>query len=321
VRSRSFATLSLVAVSALALAGCAGAADTETTPTGSPAADDLCAVAAPSGAQSDAVTVEGPEGSAPTAAFDAPLEIAEVQRTVVSEGDGDALEAGDLVSYALTALDATTGEELGSLGYAEGELLPQPITTDSVLAQFFGCAPVGSRVVTTLPANDANGSPAAVYVLDLLSVTPSTAWGEDQEVPDGLPTVELDDEGAPTITIPGADAPTDLQLATLKQGDGPVVEPGDTVLVQYRGVRWSDGEEFDSTWSRGGVPTSFPTTGVVDGFRQALEGQTVGSQVLAVIPPALGYGSAEGNELQNETLVFVIDILATQHPAEDAPQQ
>jgi FKBP-type peptidyl-prolyl cis-trans isomerase len=86
------------------------------------------------------------------------------------------------------------------------------------------------------------------------------------------------------------------------------------VLVQYTGVRWSNGETFDSTWDKGGVPTSFSTTGVVTGFQKALEGQTVGSQVLVVMPPAEGYGEGEINstDLKGETLVFVVDILGAQ---------
>lgn len=75
----------------------------------------------------------------------------------------------------------------------------------------------------------------------------------------------------------------------LKQGDGPTVASGDFVIVQYRGVTWADGKEFDSSWKRG-APAQFQTTGVVTGFKKALEGQKVGSQVLVVIPPAEGYG-------------------------------
>lgn len=317
VRTRPLYALSVAATAALLLTACStGDAAPDPTSTGA-AGGDLCAAAAPSGAASDAVTVEGAEGSAPTATFESPLEVEEVQRTVVTEGEGDPIEAGDYIAYALTALDATTGEELGNLGYAEGEVLPSAITAESVLGSFFGCATVGSRIVTTLPASEQNPSPA-VYVLDLLGVTPLAASGEEQPAPAGLPAVELDEDGAPTITLPETDAPTDVQLGTLKAGDGPVVQPGDTVLVQYRGVKWSDGEEFDSSWSRG-EPASFSTSGVVDGFRQALEGQAVGSQVIVVVPPAAGYGTSEGHELQNETLVFVVDILATQHPA-TAPQ-
>jgi peptidylprolyl isomerase len=124
----------------------------------------------------------------------------------------------------------------------------------------------------------------------------------------------LADNGAPTITLPGGDAPTETTLETLKKGDGYTVQSGDTVLVQYTGVRWSDGETFDSTWDKGGVPTSFSTTGVVAGFQKALEGQTVGSQVLVVIPPKDGYGEGDinANDLKGETLVFVVDIIGAQ---------
>ncbi|MCU1424459.1 MAG: peptidylprolyl isomerase, partial [Microbacteriaceae bacterium] len=57
---------------------------------------------------------------------------------------------------------------------------------------------------------------------------------------------------------------------------------------------------------------TFNTAEVIPGFTQAIEGQTVGSQVLVVIPPAMAYGDVgEGNtnELAGETLVFTIDIL------------
>lgn len=315
VRVRPIAALSAAAVAALLLTACSGGGDATPSSSASAAAD-LCGAAAPSGAASEAVTVEGDPGTAPTSAtFTAPLEVPDVERTVLAEGDGEAIGEGELISYGLSAYDATSGELLGSLGYGEGELLPQAVTAASPLGQFFGCATVGSRVVTTLPENAQNGTPAAVYVLDLLSTTPTVAWGAEQAPVEGLPTVELAENGEPTITVPDTEAPTDVQLATLKLGDGPVVQPADSVLLQYRGVKWSDGEEFDSTWSKGGDPTSLATNQVVDGFRQALEGHTVGSQVLVVVPPAFGYGAQEGHELQDETLVFVVDILATQHPA------
>ncbi|NKF33004.1 hypothetical protein HER21_42010, partial [Pseudomonas sp. BGM005] len=93
--------------------------------------------------------------------------------------------------------------------------------------------------------------------------------------------------------------------------DGPVVASGDLVTVQYRGVKWSDGSEFDSSWSRDAAPAQFPTTGVVTGFKAALEGQKVGSQVIVTMPPRDGYGEGEINEndLVGESLVFVVDIL------------
>tara|TARA_B100000519_G_scaffold127482_1_gene109982 strand:+ start:3246 stop:4217 length:972 start_codon:yes stop_codon:yes gene_type:complete len=305
VRNRSLFAVSAVAVAAILLAGC-GTSDPE--PDAS--ADALCAAAAPSGSASEAVTVEGETGEESTATFEFPLEVGELQSSVVTEGEGDPVESGDLVSYALTAYSAETGEELGTLGYEGAEILPAQISADNPIGQIVGCATPGTRVVAAFPASDTNG--AEVYVFDLLSVVPDAAWGEEQEPVEGMPDVTLDDDGAPTVTIPDAEAPTEVEIAELKVGDGATVESGDTVLVHYAGVKWSDGEVFDSSWDRD-TPATFTTTGVVAGFQQALEGQTVGSQVLVVIPPEFGYGDSEGNELQDETLVFVVDILGTQH--------
>jgi hypothetical protein len=305
------ATLSVAAAAALLLAGCsASGPDAGGTASPSASATDLCSVAAPSGDASDAVTVDGTVGTESTATFAFPLDITELQRTVLTEGSGDPVQSGQLVSYALTAFSADTGEKLGSVGYAEGEVLPTQLSADNVLGQVIGCATPGTRLVATFPATDS--AAGEVYVFDFLKTVPDAAWGAEQPPVAGMPTVELDDSGAPTITVPDTDAPTAVQLADLKVGDGPVVASGDTVLVQYTGVKWSDGSVFDSSWDKG-APVSFQTTGVVEGFKQALEGQKVGSQVLVVVPPEFGYGASEGNELQKETLVFVVDILGVQH--------
>lgn len=312
VRIRPLAVLSAAALSAVILAGCSGSAAPSASPTATDAAVDLCSAAAPSGAASEAVTVEGEVGQESTATFTAPLDITELQTTVIAEGSGDPVAAGDFISYALTAFSADTGEKLGTIGYGDSPVLPAQISGDNPLGQVLGCATPGTRVVATFPPSDPNAG--EVYVFDLLSVVPTAAWGVEQTPTAGLPTVTLADDGAPTIDLPGGDAPTDLQLEVLKKGDGATVGTGDTVLVQYTGVKWSDGSVFDSSWEKG-APTSFTTTGVVPGFQQALEGQTVGSQVLVVIPPALGYGEGEINDtdLKGETLVFVVDILGVQH--------
>ena len=96
----------------------------------------------------------------------------------------------------------------------------------------------------------------------------------------------------------------------LKKGTGATVASGDTVTVQYQGVNWRTGKVFDQSWGR--AVAQFPTTGVVKGFATGMVGQTVGPQVVVVIPPADGYGS-KGNSQAGikgtDTLVFVIDIL------------
>jgi peptidylprolyl isomerase len=306
VRVRPIAALSIAVAAAFVLAGCSGSGEPDATTT--TAAASLCDSAATSGEASEAVQVTGDVGQQPTATFTAPLEFDELESTVVTEGTGDKISDGDFVEYAVSAFDPATGS------YAGGqEFNVTSIVANTVLGGALGCAPIGTRVVATLPAT--SSASAAVYVIDLLGTVPGAAWGEEQAPVDGFPTVSLDDDGAPTVTLPDGDAPTEVQIETLKQGDGATVGAGDWVAVQYSGVKWSDGSVFDSSWDRG-APSAFQTTGVVPGFQQALEGATVGSQILVVIPPEFGYGTdtSSSSGLGGETLVFVIDVLDT-HPA------
>ena len=315
MRLRPLAALSAVALSAILLAGCSGGGGGDASPSASAsAAADLCSSAAPSGAVSDGITVTGDFGTVPTVDFTKPIDTTDLtlQRTVQTTGTGAAIAAGDFVNYAATILDGATGSVLSQSGYTPGEIMPEQISPSN-LGQIFGCATVGSRL-TLATATGNETTPSVVYVIDVLGITPTAAWGEEQAPVAGMPTVSLGDGGAPAITIPeGQTPPTETQVATLKKGDGPVVQAGNQVLLQYTGVRWSNGETFDSTWDKGGVPTSFATNKVVAGFQKALEGQTVGSQVLVTMTPADGYGEGDINttDLKGETLVFVIDILGT----------
>ena len=123
-----------------------------------------------------------------------------------------------------------------------------------------------------------------------------------------MPTDVRAPDGRPGVIIPDAAAPDELVVQTLIEGDGEVVEAGDTVRVHYTGLTWADREVFDSTWET--TPAALSLDEVVPGFSAALEGQTVGSQVLAGIPPDQGYGDqASGAIPAGSTLVFVIDIL------------
>ena len=318
MRVRPLAALSVAVAAVLALSGCAGSPDTEAT-TATPAALDLCADVAPSGDASDAIQVSGEVGVEPTVSFTTPIEVEEMQRTVVVEGTGDTVAEGDYVTYAVAAYDAQTGELLESAGFSGSELAPAPIVAGSVLGAAFGCAPVGTRVAAVTAANASAAS--AVYVIDLLAAVPADEYVAPVDETcqpvapaDGaaFPSVTWKDD-EPTVTVPAADPPTEVTLQVLSEGDGEVVEAGDSVTVDYQGVKWSDGTIFDSSWERGS-PATFVTTGVVAGFGNALIGQKVGSQLLVAIPPACGYGGS-AHELAQETLVFVITIEGTEHPA------
>lgn len=322
MRKRPLILLSTVAAATLLLAGCSGESAPESSSTPSPDTASSCLADLASGAGSDAVTVEGTDAEAKVT-VPAGTEITEPERSVIVEGDGDEVLPGDLVSLRYQLVDATTNEVLSSSERGPDGILsallaeqqqqisdPTQSTVFTVAAE---CLPIGSSVVLTLPASQEGLNPSVLYV-QTIEKLPTTASGTDVEPEAGMPTVELDADGAPTITLPDGDAPTETKVAVLKQGDGATVAEGDLVTVQYRGIKWSDGEEFDSSWSRGAAPSQFPTTGVVTGFKKALEGQKVGSQVIVTMPPSDAYGASEGNELQNESLVFVVDILATTPP-------
>jgi len=322
VRIRPLIALSAVAVTGLLLAGCTGGPDEPDatgTSTSAPGAD--CVLDAPSGADSDAI---GVSGDAPEFTVTVPEGLAfdDIQRTVVSEGSGRELATGDFVSGAYTVVDATSGDVLvasSTLSADDSGFVPMVLDPNSysIFVAALECLPLGSTVAMTIPGSAfGEGGTPIVVVASSTEELGTRADGAQQQPADGMPTVELADDGAPTITLLGGEPPADVELTDLKLGDGPVVESGDTVFVQYTGVKWSDGSVFDSSWDRG-YPSAFATTGVVEGFQQALEGQTVGSQVLVVIPPAFGYGEGEINDsdLTGETLVFVVDILGVERAA------
>jgi peptidylprolyl isomerase len=185
---------------------------------------------------------------------------------------------------------------------------------------------VGSRVVMVVPPRDgfgrqgdpqANimGSDTLIFVFDLLSAVPehSDMTGQPFQAGPGLPDVTWTAHG-PSITVPkAARPPAKLVRDVLVRGHGRPVQNGDTVVVQDTGVVWRTGTVFDSSWARG-FPESFVLGSgqVIPGWESGLGGLPVGSRVLLVLPPSLGYGQA-GNPPDvgaHDTLVFVIDILA-----------
>lgn len=115
----------------------------------------------------------------------------------------------------------------------------------------------------------------------------------------------------PQITAGRPPKPTKLVSKDLVVGTGQVATASATVSVQYVGVNYDDGKEFDSSWASGGKPVDFPLSGVIPGFSQGIVGMKVGGRRELVIPPDLGYGaSGNGPVGPNETLVFVIDLVA-----------
>ncbi|WP_073947485.1 FKBP-type peptidyl-prolyl cis-trans isomerase [Streptomyces kebangsaanensis] len=185
----------------------------------------------------------------------------------------------------------------------------------------------GSRVEMSVPPTWAygtegnaqagiKGTDTLVFVVDVQDAFNSKSSAKGRVVPQNnadLPKVGTNTDGAaPSITVPKAAAPKKLVADYVIEGDGPVVKAENTVLVQYKGVLWDGGKEFDSTYKRDAL-TSFSLQQVVKGWAEGLTGKKVGSRVLVVVPPALGYGDnpPPGSDIKKDsTLVFSVDILA-----------
>ena len=103
--------------------------------------------------------------------------------------------------------------------------------------------------------------------------------------------------------------PSGLQYIVIKAGNGKKPTDADTVECQYRGTL-IDGTEFDSSYKRG-EPASFPVTGVIPGWTEALKLMPVGSKWQLFVPSSLGYGEHGAGPTigPNSTLIFEVELL------------
>lgn len=128
----------------------------------------------------------------------------------------------------------------------------------------------------------------------------------------------------PVVEIPD-ELPTELVRTVLDEGTGDPAVVGDTLIVDYVGVRSVDGVEFDNSYDRTPFPITLGAGSVIQGWEDGLLGAKQGERVQLDIPSELGYGEAARSEVirENEDLTFVIDVLALVTAADpaDAPTE
>ena len=253
------------------------------------------------------VMVTGASGARPTITYVTPLAVTETVHRVVVPGTGDELVDGRpvLVDFWLEdARDARVVKE----SYSSSPT-PRMLTVESLGKELYDTLHgqrVGARLLQISPAP---GSGAANYpTVTVLDVLPTHASGAAVSPRDGLPAVTFAADGSPAITASVGAPPTELVTQPLLRGTGAQVAEGDIVTVQYSGFAWTSGQPFDSTWTNGS-PVSFALASV-PAWATVVE-QPVGSRVLLVVPPTYPLGATQSQELAGQTIVFVIDILAT----------
>ena len=271
----------------------------------------------------DKITVTGGYGKEPKVKVASPWAIDKTRAKVLEPGKGPVVGEGQSVEVNYYGVNGRTGkkfDESFSTGQPVAFSLAQvvPGFSKGLVGQH-----KGSRVLVAMPGQDGydpmGGNPQAgievgdtlIFVVDLVDV--QLAGPEGSAVPPkaGLPTV-TDKGGKPEVTIPESAPPTTLQVQPLIKGKGKKVGANDAITFNYLWVRWSDGKVLEETYS--GKSATAELSGLLPGMVKGLTGQTVGSRMLLVIPPADGYpdGNATPSLKPGETLVIVVDLLFTQ---------
>lgn len=262
------------------------------------------------------ITATGTLGEKPKVSFKAPKTVDNNSYAVLQEGNGATIADGDRLCSQGIAISVKDGSELASTWEKNTPDCSTVVTSDTSQMtenyyKIFKSLKLNSTVA--FGVNDSNSSGTSyLMVLTLVSKSKALkkATGEKvADIPADLPKVTLAKDGKPSIDMNGYKGSDSLISQDLIKGKGAVVKDTQSVVAHYTG--WLlDGTQFDSSWDRG-QSSAFSLDSVIKGWKQGLAGHTVGSQVLLVVPPSLGYGNKDQEKIPaNSTLVFVVDILA-----------
>ncbi|HSC20602.1 MAG TPA: FKBP-type peptidyl-prolyl cis-trans isomerase [Solirubrobacterales bacterium] len=252
------------------------------------------------------------------------------------EGIGHMAYPGSKVTIQYVAVDYKTGKKLGKSSWEQGKPLTFTIGKGEVmegLEQGVEGMEVADRREMVIPPELNTGPevpagiPPNTRVIILADMLRVQGGGEEEpaekepaeEKPSKksgggeLSKAEASKIKKPKVTVPSGPPPKKLVIKDLKKGKGPTAEAGDEVLVQYVGVDYKNGKEFDSSWSRNEpFPFTLGSNSVIPGWEQGVEGMKLGGRRELIIPPELAYGPSGSPPAigPNETLIFVIDLLA-----------
>jgi peptidylprolyl isomerase len=182
------------------------------------------------------------------------------------------------------------------------------LATLALLALIAGCGSSGSSTITVGNESDVNSVPHVAGEKTTSTPSPNTPPTASAKTPTSGPLATK-----PAVTVPTGAAPKTLVVKELIKGTGPEAKAGEPVTVNYVGVLYRGGKEFDSSWKRS-EPFAF-TLGkgqVIKGWDQGVAGMKVGGRRELIIPSELAYGKTGSPPTipANAPLVFVVDLLA-----------
>ncbi|HEY1639797.1 MAG TPA: FKBP-type peptidyl-prolyl cis-trans isomerase [Streptosporangiaceae bacterium] len=160
-----------------------------------------------------------------------------------------------------------------------------------------------------------------VAALTMAGCGSSGSSGSSASSPDSNVKVTGSFGKAPSVTIPAQKAGAKLDITTPIQGSGPVLKTGDDVLANLAIYVWSGKTHklLDSTFTS--IPQILPSQIGLKGLATAMKGKKIGSRVVAVVPPADGYGSQGNSQIGvkgTDTTVWVIDLIKPFSPTQSA---
>jgi FKBP-type peptidyl-prolyl cis-trans isomerase len=194
----------------------------------------------------------------------------------------------------------------------------------ALIGAFVGVAVIIAAMVGLTVAGGSEGDDASGVAAEPVATTPAPAATTPAAAPS--PTSATADAGFPSLpagadpalakkptTRAGSGSVTKLTVKSLVKGKGATARAGQAITVNYVGVRYETGEEFDASWNRS-EPFTFQlgAGNIIPGFEQGLIGVTVGSRVQLDIPANLAYGDNPSNGAPAGPLRFIVDVLAVQ---------
>lgn len=308
------AVIPVIALTAVALVGCAPAAGT--------ANSFGCTPVSTSGPIADAVSVSGEFGVDPQIEAPSAMNVTAQERDVLIAGDGPQIVSpSQVVSLSYSLVRTTDGASAPAqpVGPAVVANLAQAVPT---LDEQLLCAREGDRILASLPASALDPAVAAqnglgpnegyLMAIDVTKVFPDRPQGTEVfNSAWGLPSVVRAPDGRSGVIVPDGEAPTTTTVETLVRGDGAAVTADDAAILNVLGVGWTGKTQFRSSIDSG-TPSVSSAGDLPKAVTDALNGATVGSQLLVVIPAAEAASETADTSAPKDTaLIYVIDVLGT----------